>query len=116
MRKERSHIAETPDEDPREDDEADPESFLEKFPSHTIQAVPPNETTAGVEVTLYDLDEIDEPCMVELHQDYPDEDEPEGESVWIHGEYAILSVASVLSGILRRRFDEDPWPDENGGG
>lgn len=90
---------------------ASDESWLEDCPSETLMAVPVTETTAGVEVTLYDLDEADMPYMVEVHQYYPPEDDEEGESVYLHGEYATLQLISALSELPSERFSEVPFDD-----
>lgn len=106
MRKEQTHQAEEWTED--EDNEG---SWIDNYPSETIEAVPPNEVSAGINVTLYDLDTVDAPAMVELHQYYPPEDDAEGDSVFFHGEHAALQVMSALSKLLSERFEEVPWED-----
>jgi len=103
------HVVETPDQDPRGEDS----SRTDTCSSETVQAVAPNEVTAGLEVTRIDVDERwdDMPPMFELHQDYPAEDDVEGDSVYIHGEHAVLEVIGALSELLAGRFEEVPWKD-----
>lgn len=91
---------------------SDDDSWLDDYPSERVLAVPVTETTAGVELTLYDLDELDYPFMVELHQHYPPEDDQEGESVYLHGEYATFQLLSALSDLVSDRFEEAPYDEQ----
>lgn len=96
------------------DDDGD---WLDEYPSETIRAVDPDDVTSGIDITLYDLDRIDSPLMVEIQNYYPPEDDYEGSSVYIHGEYAVLQTLTALADLLSDRFDEYPWWfDENNGG
>lgn len=103
MRKEDPHQTER-DEANDTDDDSD---WPDNVPSETMTAVPPNEVTAGIDVTLYDDEEF--PPMVELHQNYPPEDGVEGDSVYLHGEHAALRLMSTLSELLSDQFEEVPW-------
>lgn len=86
-------------------------SFLDDYPSETIRAVAVDEATAGVELTVYDLDELDFPPMFEIHQYYPPEDDQEGESVYVNGEHEVLQLISGLAEILTERVEEVDWDD-----
>lgn len=108
MRKRETHPAEERTEDEDEDDDG---SWLDRYPSETVEAVPPNEVTAGLNVTRYDLYDDDSPAIIELHQYYPPEDDIEGDSVYLHGEHAALQVMGALSKLLSENFDEVPWDD-----
>lgn len=92
--------------------EDDADSFLDRHPSKRIEAIPPNEVTAGVDVTVHDLDDADMPPMFGVHQYFPPEDDIEGESVYVHGEHAVAQVIRALSDALSGRFEEVPWDDE----
>ncbi len=110
MRKRETHPAEerTDDEDEGEDDDG---SWLDRYPSKTVEAVPPNEATAGLNVTFYELYDDDSPPIIEFHQYYPPEDDVEGDSVYVHGEHAALQVGRALSELVSDRFEEVPWDD-----
>lgn len=79
--------------------------------SRQIQAVRPNEVTAGVRVRRVDVDEQHEdmPFMVELHQHFPAEDNRKGDTVAIHGEHAVLQTIASLADVVTGRFEEVPW-------
>lgn len=93
-------------------DDTDP---MDQYPSETIRAVEPNEVTAGVDVTLYDLDELNFPFMIEVKEYWPPEDEKEAETVAFYGGHASLAVASTILDLVGDRFDAMPWDleDEN---
>lgn len=152
-RDDRSKVAETPDEDPRAEEEelregdirddvttreivddwlweqygfgvtrleeefgdlAPTESAFDSCSSETIEAVEPNEVTAGVHVRRVDVDETfdDMPFMVELHQHFPPEDNRAGDTVAIHGEHAVLQTIAALAQVTTGRFEEVPWDVE----
>lgn len=93
-------------------EESSDTDWTDSYPSTTFRAVEPNAVTAGLDVTIYELDDADAPPMFELHQHYPEEDDEEGGSVYVHGEHAALSVIAGLSRALSERFEEVPWDDE----
>lgn len=105
MREDTDHPAEPTDEP------ADGADWIDHQPSETVRAVEPNDTTAGLDVTLIDLPDP-EPPMVELHQHFPPEDDQEGDSVYIHGEHAALQTITALAELVATRHDAYPWPDQ----
>lgn len=106
MRKPTEEVWEEAEPPEEEDDDS---RWMDRYPSETIRAVQPNEAVAGIDVTLYDLSEMDEPPMFEFHQYYPEEDGVDGDSVYIHGEHAPLKLMSAISELLSTRHDEVPW-------
>ena len=96
-----------------ESDEDDSGSWLDDYPSTTIEeAEPIDKVTAGVDVTMYDLDEADEPVMFEIKENYPEEDDVDEESaVYIHGERGAAQIAAALNQLLSERLDEPEWAD-----
>lgn len=87
------------------------DDWKDDYPSETVMAVPLTDTTAGIQVTLYDFDEIGDPPMIELHQYYPDEDEQDGESVYLHGTYATLQLLATVADLYSGRFEEAPYDE-----
>lgn len=93
-------------------DESDDEPWYADYPSERVRAAPVTETTAGVDVSRHDLDAVDMPPMYGIHQYYPPEDDVEGESVYVHGEYAALQVAATLVELASDGFDPAPLDDD----
>ena len=102
MRKSTDHDHVLVEDDVDEDDDTD---WLDPYPSETVSAVPVSEMTAGVTVTRYDLSEIDEAPIFDLHQHYPPEDDAEGESVYLHTDAYALRLAAALADVVGDQFD-----------
>ena len=96
-----------------ESDDDDSGSWLDDYPSTTIEeAEPIDEATAGVDVAVYDLGEADMPPMYEIRENYPEEDDVDGEgAVYIHGEIGAARIVGALSQLLTERLDEVEWSD-----
>ena len=92
------------------------EQWPDNYPSETIHAVPVDEVTAGVDVTLYDFDEVGddgEPPMFEIKENYPPEDDVDEESaVYFHGGHAAMQVISAIAYLWSQRYPEEPHDDE----
>lgn len=115
MRKDTTHDAERDTEEPADKVDDETASWPDSYPHETIEeAVPIDDVTAGVDVTRYDFDEVDEPPMFEVKENYPPEDDVDEESaVYFHGPHAAAQVAAAITELLAERFDEYPWEDDS---
>jgi hypothetical protein len=94
-------------------DSRGPANTFEDCTTETVEAVSPNEVTAGVHVRRIDVDELydDMPFMIEVEQYFPPEDGREGDTVALHGEHAVLQLIAALADLSSERFEEVPWED-----
>ena len=92
-------------------DSEDEATGYDRYPSETIHAVPVDEVTCGIDVTLFEPDDGVFAPAVRIEENWPPEDDREAESVMIHGGHALMQVIAAMSYLFAERFDEDPWPE-----
>lgn len=84
------------------------EPWWTNYPRTTTRAVPVTEATAGVDVTILDMDSEVDPFQVLLREYYPPEDDVDGGEIMLSGASEVLELATALLGLVSHEFDAAP--------
>lgn len=97
----------------------DDEPWWTQFPHTTVRAVPATEGMAGVDVSIVDLEEMDEPPILVFQEFYPLDHEPDGDVITIQGPGEALELVTTILQLLGSEFaipaveeddlDDDEW-------